>query len=459
MSTSNMKTSVLTHGGAIAKRINPIQQLRRTVLSCLLWEKEFYEDGKEIANNITEAANNCDVEEVANLAFEARNLHGLRHVPLLLLLNVIKRGGKGTKHLIAKTIRRADDMTELLALYWAHGNERSKKPKGQGHLADRQLRDGLKIAFEKFDEYSISKYDKKDGAVRMRDVMFMSHPKPKNEEQAQFYKRIAQDQMKTPDTWEVRLSGGVNKKEAWTTLLRNTLDKNYKDRDGQLGYMAVLRNLRNMVDVDVDRGLIRDAILLRRGAQLVFPHRYVAAARACPQLEASIDVALLASIENLPKLSGTTCVLVDVSGSMDLRLSAKSGLTRLDAACALAALVNADDARVFSFSNQVVEVPARKGMAGIDCINKSQEHSGTKLTSAINFINSIKHSRLIVISDEQNTEYGMKTPDPVCKYAYMINVASNKNGIGYGKWTHVDGFSEAVLRFIPLFEQEMENYK
>lgn len=50
-----------------------------------------------------------------------------------------------------------------------------------------------------------------------------------------------------------------------------------------------------------------------------------------------------------------------------------------------------------------------------------------------------------VSADEQSHDV---VPDPVAKHAYMINVASNKNGVGYGKWTHIDGFSENVIRFI-----------
>lgn len=456
MSTINQKIPLYTHGGSNAKQINAMQQLRRTLLSCLLWEKEFYEDGESIANRIRNCACQCDVEEVANLAYEARNVYGLRHAPLLLLLDIVNRGGKGIKHHIAKCIRRPDDMTELLALYWNLGQENKKKPKGQGHLSDRQLRDGLKLAFEKFDEYSLAKFDRKDAAVRIRDVMFLSHPKPKDEEKAELYKRIAQDKMKTPDTWEVRLSAGENKKEAWTTLIRNTLDPYYKDRDGQLGYMAVLRNLRNMVEADVDRDLIKDIILLRKGANLVFPFRYTAAARACPSMERYIDEALLQCIEELPSFEGATSVLVDVSGSMGWALSAKSDLNRMDAAATLASIIKADNLRVFTFSDRIVEVAPRRGMAGVDIIKDSQRHSSTNLTGALKYLNDrVKYDRLIVITDEQNTAPG-RTPDPTGKYNYMINVASYKNGVGYGRWTHIDGFSEAVMRYIVAIEQEMK---
>jgi len=36
---------------------------------------------------------------------------------------------------------------------------------------------------------------------------------------------------------------------------------------------------------------------------------------------------------------------------------------------------------------------------------------------------------------------------------YVINVASFKNGIGYGKWMHIDGWSEAVIGYIRELEK------
>ena len=84
---------IFTHEGAKAVHINPIQQLRRSVLACLLFENEFYEDGIEIAKRIIDTAAQCKPEDVAALAIEARRIFGLRHAPLLLLLDLIKRGG------------------------------------------------------------------------------------------------------------------------------------------------------------------------------------------------------------------------------------------------------------------------------------------------------------------------------------------------------------------------------
>jgi 60 kDa SS-A/Ro ribonucleoprotein len=79
-----------------------------------------------------------------------------------------------------------------------------------------------------------------------------------------------------------------------------------------------------------------------------------------------------------------------------------------------------------------------------DAIIRSQVHSGTWLGKAVAEINAKKFDRLIVITDEQSHD---PVPAPKAK-GYLINPASNKNGVGYGPWTHIDGFSENVLRFI-----------
>lgn len=59
------------------------------------------------------------------------------------------------------------------------------------------------------------------------------------------------------------------------------------------------------------------------------------------------------------------------------------------------------------------------------------------------------HDRLIVLTDEQSHD---KVPDPKAANSYMINVASAQNGVGYGKWVHIDGFSENILRYIHEYE-------
>lgn len=419
-----------THEGALAKRIDAEAQLRRSVCSCLLWEREFYEDGMDIASRIREYARQVPVETLAALCVEVRSSYHLRHVPLLLLTVLIERarGNPLVAQTIRDTIQRADEMGELLSLYWQDG----KRP------LSGQLKRGLAAAFPKFSAYQLAKYNR-DGAVKLRDVLFLSHAKPKDAEQAATWKALADGTLASPDTWEVALSAGNDKRETFERLIR----------EGQLGYLALLRNLRNMVNAGVDPGLIREAIVARKGAERVLPFRFIAAARACPQMEPALDEALSGVIDGMTPLSGTTAILVDVSDSMDAALSSKSDLTRMDAAAALASVIPGV-VRVFTFSHQVVEVPPRRGMAGVDAVIRSQPHGGTYLGQAVQAINQqVPHDRLIVVTDEQSHD---RVPDPVAR-AYMVNVASSRNGVGYGpKWTHLDGFSEGVLRWMAAHE-------
>lgn len=423
---------IKTHEGATAKHINVEAQLKRTVLACLLWEKNFYESGEQVADRIQSLADQCQPEFVAQLAIDARTTYKLRHAPLLLLVSLIKRGGKLTEDTIYHVINRADELAELVALYWKDG----KRP------LSAAMKRGLARAFTKFDAYQFAKYNR-PSAIKLRDVMFMVHPKAKDANQAQTFKDLANKTLATPDTWESRLTGGQDKK----TVFEDLLTRN------RLGYMALLRNLRGMLEVGVNETLIRSAIAKTSG--VVLPYRFIAAAKYAPRFERDLDQAMMKLLENHEPLSGRTALLVDVSWSMQDPLSSKSDLTRLDAACGLAILLSGicADLRVFSFSANMVEVAPRQGMALRDAIINSQENMSTYLGSAIKLIDrEVNYDRLIVLTDEQSHDV---VPDPKGR-AYMINVASDKNGVGYGAWRHIDGFSEACIEFIQELERTID---
>jgi 60 kDa SS-A/Ro ribonucleoprotein len=427
------RNAARTHEGAPAvPGLSDEKMLRRSVLSCLLWEDEFYEDGQSIAVRIAAAAEKVAPAALAALAIEARTVFNLRHAPLLLL-EVLSRTGKGDKLVadtIVRVIQRADELGELVALHHKLGGKK---------MLPAQMRKGLARAFARFDAYALAKYDR-DSAVKLRDVLRLVRPTPKDAEQSALWKGAKDRTLQVPDTWEVALSSGADKKQTFERLLR----------DGKLGYLALLRNLRNMAQAGVDEELVRQAIVARKGAHRVLPFRYVAAARAAPQFEPAIDQALQAALAGTQPLPGRTIVLIDVSGSMDQRLSAKSDMKRIDAAAALGAIVPGD-VRLFTFSDGLVEVPPRRGMAGVDAVVRSQPHGSTNLGAALDKLYRLAHDRLIVVTDEQSHD---QVPQPVAKRSYMINVGSYRNGVGYARWTHIDGFSEAVIRFIAEVEND-----
>jgi hypothetical protein len=419
-----------THEGGPATTITPELQLRRSVLGCLLWEDQFYEEGVEIAGRIAELVPQVDAARVADLAQEARERMKLRHAPLLLVREMARH--KTHKPLVAETlervIQRADELTEFLAIYWKDG----RVP------LSGQAKKGLAAAFGKFDAYQLAKYDR-EGPVRLRDVLFLSHAKPRDEAQAGVWKNLVEGKLTPPDTWEVALSAGADKRTAWERLIR----------ERKLGALALLRNLRNMQAAGVDEALLLDAI---RGVRTdrVLPFRFIAAARHAPKWEGALEQGMLKSLAERPKLKGKTVLLVDVSGSMTAALSRRSEMLRTDAAYGLAILLReiAGRASIYSFSDKLVEVPARHGFALRDAIDTSQLHNGTYLGRALAALQE-KYDRLIVITDEQAHD---KVPAPRGR-GYVINVGSYKNGVGYGKWVHIDGWSEAVVDYIRSLEE------
>jgi hypothetical protein len=316
----------------------------------------------------------------------------------------------------------------------------------------KQVKRGLSWALKKFSEYSIAKYRGEGKNWSLRDVMFLCHPKPRSDgdkliqtPQEQLYKRIADNELVTPDTWEVALSSGADKKETFTRLIR----------ENKLGYLALLRNLRNLYTAGVDFGLVEKAIRARaNGADKVLPFRFIAAARHAPQWVSAIDDAMQATMEGLPKLEGRTIVLVDNSGSMyGPTVSAKSELLRADAAQGVAIIARGicDNTRVFAFSDALAEVPAYKGLALAEKINWATSHSSTYLGKAVSMLNAIPYDRLIVITDEQSYD-PVPNPRPGAK-GYMLNVASTANGVARDSWVRINGWSDAVIRYIIELER------
>ena len=427
------KAGPKTHEGGAAVPSNPGRELRRAILACLLWEDQFYESGQSIADRIASLVRLVPAEDVASLAIEARTKFHLRHAPLLLVRE-LARSAKG--NLVGRTlsavIQRADELSEFLAIYWRE----KKQP------LSKQVKLGLAHAFTKFNAFQLARYKGDDKAIKLRDVLFLTHAKPKDDAQAAIWKQLVEGTLPVPDTWETNLSAGADKKDTFERLLK----------EGKLGYLALLRNLRKMTEVGVDEALIRAALSAGAKGSKALPFRFIAAARACPRFEVQLDSAMSIAAETAAKLPGRTVILVDVSGSMDAPLSAKSDLTRMDAACGLAILARelCEECRVFAFSQSIAEVPPRHGMGLADAIKGSMPHGGTMLGAAVDRINGVPYDRLIVITDEQAHD----TVGAPKALGYMINVASAKNGVGYGHWTRLDGFSEAILTYIQELESE-----
>jgi 60 kDa SS-A/Ro ribonucleoprotein len=426
-----------THEGAPARHLTPEQQLRRSVLACLLWESQFYEDGVEIAGRIRELVPQVAAEKVAALALEAREQMKLRHAPLMLVREMARHASH--RALVAEAlhlvVQRADELAEFVAIYWKDG----RVP------LSAQVKKGLASAFTKFDGYQLAKYNR-PGPIKLRDVLFLCHAKPKDLNQEVMWRELVENRLAPPDTWEVALSAGGDKRAAWERLLR----------ERKLGALALLRNLRNMQQAGVGDELVREALATIK-TDRVLPFRFIAAARHAPQWEQQLEIAMFTAVAALPKLDGKTVLIVDVSGSMEASLSHRSQMQRTDAAYGLAVLLReiASDVAIYSFSDTVKRIPSRRGFALRDAIDSSLPHGGTQLGQALEEVERAErgYERLIVITDEQSHD---RVPAPRGR-GYVINVASYRNGVGYGKWMHIDGWSDSVVQYIRELESERLN--
>lgn len=333
---------------------------------------------------------------------------------------------------LAQVIQRPDELTEFLSLYWKDG----KVP-----LAACVKR-GLAQAFTKFSAYQLAKYNR-DAAVKLRDVLFMVHAKPTSDEQAATWKQLVDGTLPIPDTWEVALSSGADKAETWTRLIA----------EQKLGALALLRNLRNMQEVSVDDAVIR-AGLLACQPDRVLPFRFVSAAKYAPRFEPELEALMFRCLAERPKLLGKTILVVDGSGSMfGTKVSAKSELERFDAAAALAMLLRevCETVEIILFSEQAGVVPPRRGFALRDVLVQAAPHGGTNTENAKRGADSLGYDRIIILTDEQSHQ-AISNPRGI---GYVVNVASYKNGIGYGQWNHIDGWSESILDFIQASEAEI----
>lgn len=416
-------------------------------------------------NRIKTAIRKVDPYFVAQMAVYAREQMHLRTLPLVLTVELAKvhKGDSLIRKLTGRVIQRADELVEILNHYVKANQLKPFVKDGSVkriYKLSNQLRKGIADSFHKFDEYQFSKYNRA-GDIKLKDVLFLTHPKPKNADEAELFSKIANDNLKTAYTWESQMSqagqSGRNKAEVWEEMIMS----------GRMGYMAMLKNLRNFLKT----GISHEAILkvadtisnpsnVRKSKQL--PFRFLSAYRMLageptkryahwsvedPAVTTDVsnhpmvgtfiealELAVIVSTDNMPIFANETVLLAsDVSGSMQRPVSEKSVIQNFDIGILLAMLaqVKCNAATIGMFGDTwkpIDNLPRERILEATSIMHKREgevgyaTHGFKVLDWALNMLShGMVYDRIMMFTDEQM--YGGSMQARWDKYKSLVSQA------------------------------------
>lgn len=454
-------------------------------------EDTFYESAKDrdarFVKLIWQVAED-DPEWLGRFIPYVRDTMQMRSASIVLAAEYVAAGAPNGRKVVDSAIVRADEPAEMLA-YWI-GRYGRKVPKA--------IKRGVADAVNRvYNERAALKYDGKDRVWRMGDVIEMVHPEPKAPWQSALFKYLLDvrhhpenigpeiaalptivanrglaelpverrravlrdsDRLKAAGmTWEA-LSGwlqGPMDAEAWEAIIPS------------MGYMALLRNLRNFDEAGISRQRQREiAAKLEDPGEVAksrqFPFRFFSAYLNAPSMTwgASLEEALNLSCQNIPEFTGRTLVLIDVSGSMTSRLSAKSSVELWQPGAIFAGAIHRKSGGVklvpFGTGSAHLEFPTTtavlKVVDGVRHVLTSGHLGwGTNGATAIN-----QHyggeDRIVVFTDCQWHDSGRPLPDVPIYTFNLGGYSRTAMNVGTGKRHEFGGFTDAAFRLIKILE-------
>lgn len=454
--------AVSYEGGTVYEK-NPAEEWLNFLFSSYL-EDSFYEKGGTQTDRLlaltAKMVVDYGLEFVAKAALFARKELGMRSVSQVVaaILSVLKFEDKRT--FFRNYCTRPDDVSEIFSILDCFNAKRT-------HALVRGCGDYLST----LSPYTLGKYKLARKHYNMYDLINITHA---HSDAIDAYKNGT---LEAPDTWEVAIStaDSTTRGSEWKRLVE----------EKKLGYLALIRNLRNILAVEgVDRVWIEEylcpAIKNTYSIQksMVFPYQIYSAYKNMdsnnPAVIHALEQAFMIALTNMPKLAGDTLVILDVSGSMSSPISAKSSITIREVGavytmCILLASENSDvikfatNARKFNLQPndnlfaQIAELAAEERGLGY----------GTELYKAYACVNR-KYDRIILISDMQimsNNLYwweqsGATSYKNYCKqygrtpiYSFDLGNYHTQTDNPYNPDVYLcTSLSEETLRFIALLE-------
>lgn len=481
----------VTHEGAPGYARDTKSELFLLAVANMVGEQTFYENADERDNRYAGLVHQvavADPDWMGRFLAWLRGDANMRSASLVGALEAAKAmvaaGVPGARQVVASVLRRADEPGEALA-YWTSRH---------GRAIPKPVKRGVADAIGRlYTEYGLLKYDTASKGFRFADVIDLVHPAPAGPWQGDLF-RVALERRHNRDealpdslpmlaanaelraeaadnpqalldvdrlreagmTWEdvLSLAGTrLDKASVWTAMIP------------AMGYMALLRNLRNF-----DQAGVSDTVAAQVAERLAdpdqvarsrqFPFRFLAAYRNAPSLRwgHALDKALTASLDNVPELPGRTLVLVDRSGSMFGRMSSRSELTSADAAAVFGsavALRNPGRADLVEFGTGSNPIPVKVGDSLLRTVDRFTNLGGTQTAEAVRR-GYDGHDRVLIVTDEQS-HYGYGDPGsavPAQVPMYTWNLVGYRHGHGPGQTNRhtFAGLSDQAFRMVPLLE-------
>ncbi len=501
---SEARPSGRTHEGAPGHARDTRSELFLLAVSNMVGEDTFYERARERDDRYCVLVRRAALEDpgwTASFLGWLRGTANMRSASLVGAAEYVKArlDAAGTRlgdypvlenrQVIASVLQRADEPGEMLAYWMSKYGRAIPKPVKRG------VADGVRRLYT---ERAVLKYDTASAGFRFGDVIDLVHPSPDGDKRWQgdlfshaldrrhnrgtapdpdvlpmlarnlaFLESVAERAERLLDaeavkraglTWEnvLSLAGDrLDKRAVWEAVIPS------------MGYMALLRNLRNFDQAGVSDGVaeqvaarLADPDEVARSRQ--FPFRFLAAYNAAPSLRWSwaLEKALNASLANVPALPGRTLVLVDRSGSMFGAISKRSGLNRADSAAifgtALALRADAADLVEFGTGHRTIRPKAAASVLAV--LKKFTSLGGTNTAEAVRATYR-GHDRVVIVTDEQAWGgHGGADPTgqvPATVPVYTWNLAGYAHGHGPSGDGHrhtFGGLTDTAFKLIPLLE-------
>lgn len=459
-------------------------------------EDKFYESAPErqarMVTNVQKVLTENDGWAwLCNLVTWLRKEAGMRSASIMVAAETVaaanglpQRGGLSARGLVAVACQRADEPAEFLG-YWIQNKGRKLPAPVKRGIADAAVR--------LYSEWSALKYDGQSRTIRMADVIELTHPKPQAPWQAALFKFLI-DNRHNRDEFDLSLlpkvetdkillsmpedqrmnafAAGLPQEAGWAWervagWLPGGLTKEvWEGIIPTMGYMAILRNLRNFDQAGI-RKPTRDAVNAKLSdpeqvaKSLQFPYRFLSAWMNTESLTwaTALETAADYSVKNIPEFEGRTLIVIDTSGSMQSPVGGQqSKIQCVDAAGLFGyalALRNAGQVDVVMFADSSMALPVSKGASLLRSVQKFRGQIG-KVGYCTNTWAAIKkhyndHDRVIVLTDEQSHDRG-KNPGCFMHFVnlagYRVSTAPKDNRtFAYG------GFTDAMFSTMPLLER------